>query len=307
MHRPILTNAHSHLELTTMGHLCPDDAVEFTQWMRGLAWRLPFRTRKKVWKAIEQGVGELLACGTTHIGDISSTGLSMDVLKSSGLSGTVWYEVMGITQARSQRALHRAITWIDHWRRVSDSSTIRPGLSLHSPYSCGEALLREGAAWCARERVPLTIHAAESFAEVRLLRFGDGPFATWLTRPAIAYWGVPRLSPVRWLAALGVLETRPLLVHAVHIDDDDIHLTSDAGASVVHCPRSNARLSNGTMPLRSLLDEGVEVYLGTDSRASAPSLDIREEAQFACQLHAGRVASHEIHELLTRPLPIPWV
>lgn len=307
MYGSILTNAHTHLELTAMARLCPDDAMEFAKWMRKLAWRLPLRTRGRIWKAVELGVGEVLESGTTHIGDISSTGLSMEVLKSSGISGMVWFEVMGLTPAASRRALRKAIAWIAEWRRASDSSLLIPGLSLHSPYSCCEALLREGAAWCAREHVPLTIHVAESPAEIRLLLHGDGPFATWVMRPVIACLGVPGMSPIRWLAALGVLEARPLLVHAVHVDDDEVRLIADAGAGVVHCPRSNTRLSCGRMPLRKFLERGVEMYLGTDSRASAPSLDVREEAECACRLHADSVPPHDIQALLTRPLHPPAV
>ena len=112
---------------------------------------------------------------------------------------------------------------------------------------------------------------------------------------------VPGMRPVSYLAALGVLDARPLLVHAVHVTEEDVRAIADAGCAVAHCPRSNDRLSCGRMPLERYLAAGVRVYLGTDSRASSPSLDLRDEAAFARELHAGLVPPEQVNALADRP------
>jgi cytosine/adenosine deaminase-related metal-dependent hydrolase len=182
------------------------------------------------------------------------------------------------------------------------------GLSLHAPYSCHPDLLRAGAAWCRDNEVPLCIHAAESPAETELLLHGSVRSAPRLTRAMLRQIGlrrslVPLKSSVAYLASLGVLAARPLLVHAVHVTDDEIRLIADAGCAVVHCPRSNHRLKCGRMPLERYLAAGVAVYLGTDSRASSPSLDVRQEAEFAQTLHTDWVAPDRVLQLLHHPFP----
>ena len=46
-----------------------------------------------------------------------------------------------------------------------------------------------------------------------------------------------------------------------------------AGATIVHCPSSNAFLESGVMPLRRWLDEGLSIGLGTDV-AGGPTLSM---------------------------------
>jgi len=92
-------------------------------------------------------------------------------------------------------------------------------------------------------------------------------------------------------------------VHTIHVAQEDVLRIAANDCSVVHCPRSNLRLQCGRMPLEAFLAAGVPVYLGTDSRASCPSLDIRDELEVAVALHHGKVSPEAIEAMLRRPLP----
>ncbi|MEK6718865.1 MAG: amidohydrolase family protein, partial [candidate division NC10 bacterium] len=109
----------------------------------------------------------------------------------------------------------------------------------------------------------------------------------------------PAASPVEYLEALGALAWQPLLLHAVHVTATDIDHMARRGVSVAHCPRSNARLSGGVAPVPELLSEGIPVGLGTDSLASAPTLDLWDEMRAALVVHAGRLAPVEVLEMAT--------
>jgi cytosine/adenosine deaminase-related metal-dependent hydrolase len=168
--------------------------------------------------------------------------------------------------------------------------------------------MRESAAWCQREGIPLCVHVAESPFELEWLSKGTLSSLTGPERLLVKGLGLrpqtsPHRRPLSYLASLGVLDARPLLVHAIHVDDAEIAQIAAAGCSVVHCPRSNDRLSCGRMPLERYLDAGVPVYLGTDSRASSPSLDVRDEAIYAQALHAERLAPDRVQPFLHRTLP----
>jgi cytosine/adenosine deaminase-related metal-dependent hydrolase len=282
--------------------------VSFLLWLRRVAWHLPRQSKTGVRASIEQGIAELEAAGTTHVGEVTNTWQSVEPLLESALQGVVYLEVVGLERKHALLRLNKAKAAINCARAHPRIGRVQVGLSLHAPYSCHRDLLRAGAAWCREKRVPLCIHVAESPSETALLLHDATPGLPWLARFAAQALGllplrVPHLRPVTYLASLGVLEARPLLVHAIHVTDREIQLIARAGCSVVHCPRSNAHLSCGRMPLERYLDAGVTVYLGTDSRASSPSLDVRQEAEFAKELHRRTVSPERIDALAQQSFP----
>jgi cytosine/adenosine deaminase-related metal-dependent hydrolase len=304
-----LTNAHTHLELSNMACLCPPEPVDFAAWIGKLTGYQSLRTPRQFMAGIEQGIAELQDCGVTHLGDINNSWLSFEPLARSGMKGIVYLEVFWRQRGRALRMLQRAQEKIREIRRSPLHGDLQIGLTIHAPYSCHPELFRRGAAWCKQEHVPLCVHVAESRAEVDLLEDGGGPFGEdrwyyrWAYQLGVLESFPTGFRPVEYLATLGVLEARPLLVHAVQVNAEDIRLIADSGSAVVHCPRSNTLLSCGRMPLEQYLAAGVDVYLGTDSRVSSPDLDVRAEAEFAKELHKGYVDPEVIDALLAKPFP----
>ncbi len=70
-------------------------------------------------------------------------------------------------------------------------------------------------------------------------------------------------------------------MHCVRVTDSDIERIEANGASVAHCPKSNAKFGHGAAPLEKFLDAGVTVGLGSDSVASNNVCDLIEESRFA--------------------------
>jgi 5-methylthioadenosine/S-adenosylhomocysteine deaminase len=94
-------------------------------------------------------------------------------------------------------------------------------------------------------------------------------------------WHSPHSTPIEYLERLGVLAARPLLAHCVTVSDDDIDRIERNGASVAHCPKSNAKFGHGAAPFERFLDAGIAVGLGSDSVASNNVCDLLEEGRFA--------------------------
>lgn len=306
-----LCNAHTHLELSDLGGVCPQTPLSFAKWMGRFIWSLRRRRLDDYRAAVTLGIKALQACGTSHVHDITNSWVSMEPLLNSGLQGCVYLEVMGHKRERALGRMKEAMGRIVDLRRSHAGSPMRVGLSMHSPWSCHPDLLREGAAWCRENKVPLCIHAAESPAETEVLLTGRVREVGWVrTQIGRSLSMLPRkaqgLRPIPYLDALGVLGARPLLVHAVQVNDEEIDALARARCAVVHCPRSNALLSCGRMRLEAFLSAGVPVFLGTDSRASSPDLDVRAEAAEARKTHAGKVDAEKIDAMLAPPNPEPW-
>jgi cytosine/adenosine deaminase-related metal-dependent hydrolase len=304
----VVFNAHTHLELTGLPLLCPSEPENLVPWMNQVVRSIRELTKTQIQAAVEQGLGELRGCGTTHIIDVSASWQSLEILQNSGLKGVVCLEVRGLQRNPSLQRLEQAKDVINHFRRKNPSSSIQAGLSLHAPYTCHPELLKKGAAWCKDENLPLCIHVSESPVETLLIQRArvqafTGQTAGIAKLASLLAPFLPKWRPVAYLDSLGVLTARPILVHCIHLTNAEIRLIAASSCPVVHCPRSNERLSCGRMPLERFHSAGIQVYLGTDSRASSPSLDIREEAEFAKRIHSGVVDADKIEAMIHAPFP----
>ncbi|MBP8252075.1 MAG: amidohydrolase family protein [Herpetosiphon sp.] len=277
-------NAHTHLELTVLADLCPQEGMNFTKWIVRLLERRSKLTNLEIQRGIDQAIATLHDNGTIAVGDITNSRLSVEPLLASGLAGVVYLEVLGLDRDPVLQRFAEIQREIDDWRKHENAMKV--GLTVHAPYSCAPELFVAATRWCIDENVPLTIHIAESADEVAYLRDGSGGMAAinqWLTPHVV--WNPPHLSPIQYLHQLGVLEAKPVLVHGVQVDDADLAIIKASGCVMVHCPRSNTNLDCGRMPLERYLAHDIPLAMGTDSLSSCQSLDMRDEIAYAKKLH----------------------
>jgi 5-methylthioadenosine/S-adenosylhomocysteine deaminase len=99
------------------------------------------------------------------------------------------------------------------------------------------------------------------------------------------------MSPVAYLADLGVLSERTVAAHCVHVSPEDIELLHEFEVGVAHNPVSNLKLASGVSPVPAMVARGVKLGLGTDGPASNNTLDLLRDAQIASLLHKGVAGS----------------
>lgn len=284
---PAAVNAHTHLELTGLAGALPHD-LDLASWIVALIRARGQLSFDDFTRAATDGVAMLRDSGIAAVGEICTAGASARPIVESGLRGIVYYELLSGDPTRAEETVARGQRQLQRWHEEYPGASVRFGLSLHAPYTVSAPLFRLASAWCRDEGVPLCIHAAESPAETQWLRDRTGPIADTL----YASLGIPTdgepapgRSPIAYLDDLGVLRARPLLVHGVHVDGDDLARMARAACAVAHCPRSNTRLLCGRMPYEAYRRAGVHLALGTDSLASSDSLSVWEEAAAAWSLH----------------------
>jgi 5-methylthioadenosine/S-adenosylhomocysteine deaminase len=91
-------------------------------------------------------------------------------------------------------------------------------------------------------------------------------------------------SPLARLHELGVTGPQFMAIHGVHLGASDIALLAAQGCHVVHCPVSNMKLGCGIAPVAALVEQGVNVALGTDGAASNNRIDLFGEMRVAALL-----------------------
>ena len=279
---PGLVNCHTHLELTAMRGYLEDVEGDFFAWLRKLTVARTTRmTADDLRVSATWGAVEAARAGVTCVGDASSYGdASVAALREVGLRGIVYQEVISPDARVADELLSKLRDDVARLRE-SENGAVRVGVSPHTAFTVSEKLLAGVTDYVLAEQLPLMIHAAESADEDELLKRGRGTFAENYAARGIE-WRSPRLSPVQYLSARGVLAARPLLAHCVRVDAADIETIKEARASVAHCPKSNLKLGHGHAPfaLMSELKRG----FGSDSVASNNTCDLLEEARLATLL-----------------------
>jgi aminodeoxyfutalosine deaminase len=276
---PAPVNAHTHLDLSDMP-LTAGRYVDFVQ--RVVAFG---RAGGRGLAAAERGLAELRTAGVEVVGDIvTDEGVLGRLLQDPQLRGVAYWEVLGPDPAAVDRIMAEVEGVVRRFRPLERPGGVRLGLSPHAPHTLSVPLWRRLTALARAQGLPLQIHVAEDAAELQLHARGEGPLREAFG-PFLAAFVPSGRTPVAYLDELGVLAARPTLVHAVHVDEDDLRRLQRAGCVVVHCPRSNALLQSGTFPWSAYARHGVSVALGTDSRASSPSLSPVDEWGAAVAIH----------------------
>jgi 5-methylthioadenosine/S-adenosylhomocysteine deaminase len=278
---PGLVNCHSHLEITAMRSALDDVERDFRSWLLRLNKLRSELTAEDIERAAIMGALEGVQAGVTCFGDIGRTGnAGFTALKSTGLRGIVYQETEFSPDNKTAEADFLILASKFEDLRSEETDLVQVGLSPHSPYTVGSRLFELIAQYSILNRVPLTIHAAESASEIELLQRGTG-FFTEVYEKYDLEWNSPHCTPIEYLERLGVLSAQPLLAHCVLVDDGDIQRIASNGAKVAHCPKSNAKFGHGYAPLEKMLDAGIAVGLGSDSVASNNICDLFEESRFA--------------------------
>jgi cytosine/adenosine deaminase-related metal-dependent hydrolase len=279
---PGLVNAHTHLELSWMaGRVPPAESMD--QWIRAV-----LRLRRAgapdgaagVARAAAGAAAAMRRTGTVLIGEVTNDLLTPSVLSREGLGGLVFHELLGFAP-EDPAGLVR-----DAWSRVrAVQAQLEPvpeppidfSVVAHSPYSVSPELFAEVVRRTGD--APLTVHLAESPEEVEFLHTGRGPMQRMLEELDVwtGRWEPPRCPPVEYLDRLGYLRPGVLVVHGVQLSDDELDQLREAEAVLVTCPRSNAWVGAGLPRLTHFYAAGMPVAIGTDSLASAPTLNLFDE------------------------------
>ena len=150
--------------------------------------------------------------------------------------------------------------------REAAGGRVRTWVGLEHLFYCSPEAFRSAMAMAEEFDTGLHTHSSETIWEVQesLKRFGRRPIEEFFNR--------------------GILSDRTVVAHCVWLDDREIQLMAQTGASVAHCPCSNMKLSSGPARVRDFRAAGIDVGLGSDGEKENNNLDLFEEMKFASLL-----------------------
>lgn len=203
-------------------------------------------------RTLSHGTTTAAYYATTHV---PATNLLADICAARGqraLVGRVCMDRLSPPTYRDETpaaSLAATKSCIAHIRALDPtSSLITPIITPRFAPSCTAETLSALGALAQQEDLPTQTHISENASEIALVRELFPSHASY----AAVY------------DAHGLLTPRSILAHAIHLSAEERALIKARGAKVSHCPASNAALTSGRLRTRQLLDEGIDVGLGTD-------------------------------------------
>lgn len=151
-----------------------------------------------------------------------------------------------------------------------DRDRVRLGVAPTIPLHCSDDLMTGAAALAREYGAPLQSHVAESKTQAVA---------------AMRRWGC---TITRHIDRLGLIGPDFTVAHGVWLDNDDLRLLADKGASVAHNPGSNMRLGSGIADARRMIETGVNLAIGTDSANCGDNLNMYEAMRYASMVSSVR-------------------
>ncbi|AGJ62785.1 amidohydrolase [Saccharolobus islandicus] len=250
---PGLVNAHTHTPMIALrGYY--DDA-ELTEWLEKM-WEF-----EKVFKtnemniASELAVMEMLSKGTTAFIDMyfNPEGVK-EIAEKYGIRAYAGYTFLN--RLFDPHELDKK------QRQLKASELFKPIVNVHSIYSTSVDTLKLANQLAEETNSWIHIHVSETRSEIYEIKKKYGKF------------------PVELLNELRIVR-KAQLVHLGWVANWELQYVTNA----THCPTSNMKLATaGFFPFKELIENGVNVTIGTDGAASNNSLDMFREMKNAVLL-----------------------
>ncbi len=286
---PSLVNCHTHLEFSDLVAPLPYDDASFASWirvvienrLRDAAGRSQAELFQIKSSACRRGWDEMRLSGTGTVGEILSRAepplpYAWDRSDPSGkVRGTIFLEVLGLAPQRA------AAAWAGVTASLNQSwdDDLQVGLSPHAPYSTSTWLYQQCVRHSIRYQVPLATHLAESPEETQLLTERSGTLVELFREMGV--WQPDQIEARSYRNVLEHLAEVPqlLLIHANYLTSEDWRwiYQKNRRTSVIYCPQTHAYFDHSPHPWPQMAADGLNIALGTDSRASSRTLSLWDD------------------------------
>lgn len=257
---PGLVNGHTHAAMTLFRGA--GDDMPLMSWLTQCIWPAEARlTEDDVYWGTRLACLEMIRSGTVAFQDgYWHFHAVARAVQDSGLRAAIGIPVVD-AEGPEQGELCKKLAWqAIEIASLLDNKKTRPILFPHAIYSVSPDTLRWSAQFAEKHGLITHIHVSETQNEVN---------------DCLHHYGV---RPAFHLDNAGLLNERCILAHGVFLDDAELDLISERGATLITNPTSNLKLAvGGIFPYERAKARGIAIGLGTDGAASNNSLDMFQE------------------------------
>ena len=285
---PGLINLHTHAAMSLMRGMADDLAL--MPWLEQHIWPAEhqFASPQFVYDGTLLACAEMLSGGTTTFNDMYF--FPESTIQAATNIGMRAHIGLVVLEFATNYAVD-ASRYIEKGTAIRDTYKAEPLVSFsfapHAPYTVTDDTLVRINVLAEQLDIGLHTHMQETMHEVSESQTLYG------------------LTPLKRFANLGLLSSRVVLAHCVHLSEADKQLMVEYGCHIAHCPTSNLKLASGIAPVAACAELGINIGIGTDGAASNNRLDMFAEMRMAALLAKGQsgdataVSAHRALEMAT--------
>lgn len=267
---PGMINSHMHLYSTFARGMDSKSKPpkSFKEILEGLWWKLDkLLTPEDVYYSALIPLIECIKTGTTtiidhHASPMAVTGSLATMAKAAqevGLRSAFCYEVSDRDGEKIAREGIKENADFIAACKANPSSMVAGLFGLHASMTLSDRTLELCQEAVASLDTGYHVHVAEGIEDLQ---------------DSLAKSG---LRVVERLNKFGILGSKTIAAHCIHVNDQEIEILKATQTQVVHNPESNMGNAVGAAPILKMLEHGISVGLGTDGYTS----DMFESAKVA--------------------------
>lgn len=265
---PGLINCHTHTYMSVFRNIADD--LAFNDWLfKNIMPREDMLNFEDAYWGAMLACAEMIKSGTTCFLDMhmfknqtaeAAVKSGMRAVISRGLSGENRNEDGAV------RRINEAFEEIEKWEGNDRLSFM---LAPHAIYTCGTDYIKYTVEKAKEYNLSLHTHLSETRYEVEEAKKNYG------------------MTPVKYLDNLGFFEVNTVAAHCVHLEEDDFKIFKEKNINAALNPISNMKLGNGFAPVLKMLENDINICIGTDSAASNNSLNLFSDMNATALIHKG--------------------
>lgn len=262
---PGLINTHAHISMSVFRETL--DGYGLQEWLEKKIWPMEDKlTNEDIYYATYLSCIEMIKTGCTTINDMYF--MTDDIIKAVTETGVRIQTTRTLMSGglNADTRLEELCNLIKQYK--NELVTFNAGV--HGLYTTNEQDVQKFITFARENKLPVHMHFCENSKEVEDIKKAYNVDSS-----------IDVLN--KYFKDIPVI-----LAHAVKLTENEIkELSKLNNVSISHCPVSNLKLGCGIAKIQNMLDENINVSLGTDGQGSGSNLDMFETMKFTALLQKG--------------------
>lgn len=263
---PGLINTHSHVPMSIFRETL--DGYNLQDWLEKKIWPMEDKlTESDIYYGSKLSFIEMIKTGCTTINDMYF--MTDDIINAAidtGIRLQTTRTLMNMNEEDGIQRLKELDELLEKYRNKNELITFNAGI--HGLYTTNLQYVEKCIEFAKEKELLVHMHFCENKKEVEDIK------------------NIYKENPIDILEKefIGV---KSILAHCVKLPKEDIKRLSKLNISVSHCPVSNLKLGCGIANINEMIENNINVSLGTDGQGSGSNLDLFETMKFTALLQKG--------------------